>query len=167
MTDSCCCPPEAGNSTCDLTHPVQELPVQTTCPACGQAGKPIPLETVKAQLAVILRSTRKVEYLFCKTQSCRVIYFSADGIQTYEVNHIREQVYQKEPENAEVFVCYCFEHRVGEIAAATPERRAAILDDIKTGIQSGQCACDLRNPQGSCCLGNVRSLLKRLEEESS
>jgi hypothetical protein len=37
------------------------------------------------------------------------------------------------------------------------------VDDIDTGINTGQCACDLRNPQGSCCLGNVRGLIKRLQ----
>ena len=42
--------------------------------------------------------------------------------------------------------------------------RAALIDDIDAGIQAGQCACDLRNPQGSCCLGNVRGLVKRLEQ---
>jgi hypothetical protein len=35
----------------------------------------------------------------------------------------------------------------------------AIVDDIKAGIKAGQCACDLRNPQGTCCLGNVRAWL--------
>ena len=39
----------------------------------------------------------------------------------------------------------------------------AIVDDINTGINAGQCACDLRNPQGSCCLGNVRGLIKRID----
>ncbi len=42
-------------------------------------------------------------------------------------------------------------------------QRAAIVDDINAGIQAGQCACDLRNPQGSCCLGNVREAIKQLD----
>jgi hypothetical protein len=40
------------------------------------------------------------------------------------------------------------------------------VDDINTGISAEQCACDLRNPQGSCCLGNVRGLIKRLEKSA-
>lgn len=50
---------------------------------------------------------------------------------------------------------------VGEIRVASTEERVAILGDINTGIQADQCACDLRNPQGSCCLGNVRRLIRR------
>jgi hypothetical protein len=49
---------------------------------------------------------------------------------------------------------------VGDIRAASLGARTAIVDDINTGISAGQCACDLRNPQGSCCLGNVRGLIK-------
>ena len=47
-------------------------------------------------------------------------------------------------------------------ACPSPELRKAIIDDISTGINAGQCACDLRNPQGSCCLGNVRGLSERV-----
>jgi hypothetical protein len=52
---------------------------------------------------------------------------------------------------------------VGDLGAASSEGRIAIVDDINTGINAGQCACDVRNPQGSCCLGNVRGMIKRLE----
>jgi hypothetical protein len=72
-------------------------------------------------------------------------------------------VYQKGPETQDVPVCYCFHHTVGDLRAASPQQRTAIREDINTGINAGQCACDLRNPQGSCCLGNVRALIKQLE----
>jgi hypothetical protein len=58
---------------------------------------------------------------------------------------------------------YCFRHTVGDVRAASPATRAAIVDDINAGIKAGQCACDLRNPQGSCCLGNVRGLIEQAE----
>jgi hypothetical protein len=92
------------------------------------------------------------------------VYFSADGEQTFTVDQVRERVYQKEPEAEDVFVCYCFGHKVGDLRTASPDDRSAIVEDINTGINAGQCACDLRNPQGSCCLGNVRNMIKRLEK---
>ena len=119
--------------------------------------------TVKALLSVSLREVRDVAYLFCRTPICPIVYFSPDGEQTFTVEHVRERVYQKAPDADDVWVCYCFRHTAGEVRAASPERRAAIVDDINTGINAGQCACDLRNPQGSCCLGNVRGLVKKLE----
>jgi hypothetical protein len=140
--------------------------VINACPVCGEKGKPVQGQTVKALLSVSLREVQSVEYLFCKTQTCPVVYFSPEGEQTFTAEQVRERVYQKEPDAEKVFVCYCFRHTVGDIRAASPETRAALVDDINTGINSEQCACDLRNPQGSCCLGNVRGLIKRLEKSA-
>lgn len=165
MIDSCGCPSEAGNEVCELPNENLQRPVRATdvCPVCGGRGKAVGGQTVKALLSVSLREAQDVEYLFCKTPTCPVVYFSPDGKQTFRVEQVREQVYQKEPESDDVFVCYCFRHKVGELRTASSESRMAILSDINTGINAGQCACDLRNPQGSCCLGNVRRLIKRME----
>ena len=163
--DSCCCPPEAGNAVCEFPAQNYQRPPRATnaCPACGEIGKPVQGQTVKALVSVSLREVQGAEYLFCKTQTCPVVYFSPDGEQTITVEQIRERVYQKEPDAEEVFVCYCFRYTVGDVRAAASEARAAIVDDINMGIDAEQCACDLRNPQGSCCLGNVRGLVKKLE----
>jgi len=107
-----------------------------------------------------------MKYRFCQTQTCPVVYYSADGEQIFTVEEIRERVYQKEPEAERVLVCYCFGHTVGELRAASSKGRIVIMEDINIGINSGQCACDLRNPQGSCCLGNVRNMIKQLEKHS-
>ncbi len=165
MTETCYCPPEAGNAVCEFPAQGFRRPPRApnTCPQCGQTAKPVQGQTVKALLAVTLREAHDREYFFCRTKTCPVVYFSPDGGQTFTLDHVRERVYQKEPEADEVWVCYCFRHAVGELRAASPEARAAIVEDINAGINAGQCACDLRNPQGSCCLGNVRGLANRWE----
>ncbi len=165
MTESCCCPPEAGNAVCDLpAQDFQRLPrALNACPECGKIGKPVGKQTIKALLSVSLRSVQDTKYLFCRTQTCPVVYFSTNGEQTFTIEQVRERVYQKEPEAQDLLICYCFRHTVGDLRAASPEGRTVIVDEINTGINTGQCACDLRNPQGSCCLGNVRSMIKRLE----
>jgi hypothetical protein len=162
MSETCGCPPEAGSAVCGLPTPIVQRPSHSAdlCPECGQKGKPVQGQTVKGILSVSLREVREVEYLFCPTRTCPVVYFSPDGAQTFTTTQVRERVYQKEPEGVEVSICYCFRHTVGEVRAASPERRAAILDNINAGIRAGECACDLRNPQGSCCLGNVRRLIQ-------
>lgn len=165
MTESCYCPPEAGNAACDL--PTQDFPqpqrAVNACPECGTTGKPIEGQTIKALLSVSLRQVQNLKYLFCQTQTCPVVYFSANSEQTFTIAEVRERVYQKEPEADEVLICYCFDHTIGAVRTASSKDRITVVDDIKTGINAGQCACDLRNPQGSCCLGNVRGLIKHLE----
>ncbi len=160
MAEMCHCPPEAGNIACELRVQAN-LPPLVACPECCQAGKKVQGQTVKALLSISLRTVRDTDYLFCLAQACPVVFFSADGAQAYSVEEVRERVYQKEPDADGVFVCYCFRYTVGEVWAASTEERAQIVADINGGIQAGQCACDLRNPQGSCCLGNVRGLIKQ------
>ena len=77
-----------------------------------------------------------------------------------------ERVYQKHPDDDDVLVCYCFRHTVGSIRAELlATGTSAVVDAVTTGIQAGQCACDIRNPQGTCCLGNVVALVTRLRDE--
>jgi hypothetical protein len=174
MTDFCCCPPEAGNAVCELpaqnydSDALSQHPPRGThaCPVCSMRGKPVQGQTVKSLLSVSLRELHEVKYLFCKTRTCPVVYFSPDSEQVFTVEQVRERVYQKEPDNNAVFACYCFRHSVGDIRAASPETRMSILDDINTGIHTGQCACDLRNPQGSCCLGNVHGLFNLIAAQA-
>ncbi|MCC6192545.1 MAG: hypothetical protein IT318_26260 [Anaerolineales bacterium] len=128
-----------------------------TCPCCGERGKPVQGQTVKSLLAISLRTVRDVQYHFCRRRDCPVVYFSDDGQQQFVTSDIRELVYQKEPDTDQVQVCYCFGYRAGALRAASAAERDSIIADINAGIQASQCACDLRNPQGSCCLGNVRA----------
>lgn len=165
MTDVCRCPPEAGAAVCALPgSQTQGHPAHVSaCPTCKQAGKTVQVQTVKALLAVSLRDIRSAGYLFCRTHSCPVVYFASDGTHAFTTTQIRERVYQKEPEASDVPVCYCFRHTTGAVCEAGEADRAAIVADITAGIQAGQCACEVRNPQGSCCLGNVRRLIKHPE----
>lgn len=160
MADPCTCPPEAGNQVCEIRLAMMQVPgASGVCAICGQAGKRVEGQTVKALLAVSLRAAQPTEYHFCRTATCPVVYFAGDSTQTFTVDQVRERVYQKEPGVADVWVCYCFRHTVE--AVQTARDPAGIVADITLGIQAGQCACDLRNPQGSCCLGNVRALIQQ------
>src|SRR5512136_2252124 len=100
MTESCCCPPEAGNAVCDLPAQGFQRPTRAAnaCPECGQTGKSVQGQTVKALLSVTLREVQDVDYRFCRTQTCPVVYFSSGGEQTFTVEQVRERVYQKEPD---------------------------------------------------------------------
>ncbi len=125
---------------------------QAICPTCKQAGKSAETLTLKALLAVPLTELRAVEYHFCPTADCSTVYFCADGSQCFSETQLRERVYQKHPDDPSVFVCYCFRHTVENIK----QEPKAVVAVVTQGIKAGLCACDIRNPQGTCCLGNVR-----------
>jgi len=137
------------------------------CPACRQTGKHVDLPTLKALLAVPLTELRHPEYRFCPTPDCPVVYFSVDGTQCFGETEMRERVYQKHPPDDEVFVCYCFRHTIGSIKAElVATRQSTVIEAVTAGIRASQCACDIRNPQGNCCLGNIRAALQRLQSEA-
>lgn len=123
-------------------------------------------QTVKAMLAISLATLRPTGYRFCRTPNCSVVYFSNDGQQTFAEAELREKVYQKHPNDDNVFVCYCFRYTIGIIQAELNKSGAGTVSDaIQAGIQAEQCACDIRNPQGVCCLGNVHTLIAQCAAE--
>jgi hypothetical protein len=134
------------------------------CTVTGTKGKKVDSATVKSMLSKSLREVQEVSYYFCAELDCDVVYFSEDSQQTFRINDIRERVYQKEPDNPDVLICYCFYHTPGKIKRELDATGTThVVNNITQGIQVGQCACDWRNPQGDCCLGNVKRLLKRWE----
>ncbi len=69
-------------------------------------------------------------------------------------------VFQKGAEGARM-VCYCLaisEDQVrGEVEAAGA---SASVERIERLVQRHRCACELRNPQGACCLGNIAAVVR-------
>lgn len=124
-------------------------------------------ETMRGLLAVSLRRIDpEATYRFCATETCAVVYY-ADDVAFLEAD-LRERVHQKAPHEADVPVCYCFNHSPGSIRAELlAQGRSTVIEDVTSGIQAGQCACDIRNPQGTCCLGNVRRVMAWLQEEQT
>lgn len=155
--------PEAGAATCGLAAAPRDGP----CPSCGEPGKPVDLLTVKAMLAVPLTQLRATQYRFCKTPDCPTVYYGTDADHRIDEGLLRERVHQKHPEDDSVFVCYCFRHTPGSIKAEFSRTgRSTVVASITAGIQAGQCACEVRNPQGSCCLGNVRAAVGRAGKQA-
>ena len=131
---------------------------QTDCPQCSQRGSAVDTVTVKALLKRSLIDITAPAYRFCPTTACPVVYFAVATPQVFIVEDLREVVYQKAPTDPSTLVCYCFRHTVDAIDDAVQQQQGQqVIAAITTGIKAGACACDLRNPQGRCCLGNVRA----------
>jgi hypothetical protein len=100
-------------------------------------------------------------FLFCASPDCDVVYFHPGG-RELRGGDLRIPVVQKGAQGAPL--CYCFGFTQ---AMVEEELRAcgdcAIVQRIAAEVKAGNCACEVRNPQGSCCLGNVASVVKRLK----
>lgn len=153
-------------TTDSICHTQPKKQTTEMCPVCGHKGKSVAGQTVKALLNDDLRAVRNTPYYFCRTAMCAVVYFNEDGMQTFTESQIRVPVYQKSPDTAEVPLCYCFGYRLGDVREEVEHNgQSTIVMAITVGTQAGQCACDIRNPQGDCCLGNVRAVIKQTQRQ--
>ena len=132
-----------------------------TCPTNGALGKRVDTQIVKAMLSLPLNILGVGNYRFCTDPDCPTVYYSEDGQQVFVEDDLRERIYQKHVNEKESTICYCFNHTVGSISSEITESgKTTAVEEITAGIKAGQCACDIRNPQGDCCLGNVRAFVK-------
>ncbi|MDE2142146.1 MAG: (2Fe-2S)-binding protein [Elusimicrobia bacterium] len=136
------------------------------CPGCGTVGHPIGAITLQNHLP----SERQADFgprgSFCAAPACDVVYFNPGG-KTIKRGQTVRPVTVKE-QGGEVPVCYCFEFRRGDLRRDLEENGATgIPDEIKKGIKDGRCDCERKNPQGTCCLGNVAAAVKLIQQETA
>ncbi len=136
------------------------------CPSCGSAGTAVDLLTVKAMLRPsTLARLNPGSYRFCPSAVCSIVYFSTDSC--LEIADVAVRVFQKEPPGART-VCYCFSITESDIAAdlhATGQTSA--VDRVSGFVRADRCACEIKNPQGRCCLGNLAGVIRSLEGSRS
>lgn len=135
---------------------------EVTCPECGRTGRKVGRITLKALLRpAVLERLAADEHRFCATASCDVVYFG--GADVFRREDVGIAVFHKQAEGGRT-VCYCLavsEDTIRSEVEATG--RSASAERIKALVQAERCACEIRNPQGTCCLGNVTAVAKSAE----
>lgn len=134
------------------------------CPKCGQPGKLVETKTLKHMVQPRhFERVNRPGFRFCRSADCDVVYFHPDG-ECFHKSDVRVRVGLKETADP-VPLCYCFGFTE---AMAVEEIRATgkctIPQRITAEVKAGNCACEIRNPQGSCCLGNVTAAVKKALE---
>jgi hypothetical protein len=105
-----------------------------------------------------LERLASVPYRFCPTPACEVVYFGPASIFMRE--DVRVPVFQKE-RAAERTVCNCFDVSESDLRREGAEGTGSTASERITAlVKADRCACEVRNPQGSCCLGNVTSVVQ-------
>ena len=118
-------------------------------------------ETVEALIKPEFRDTVNGRaYAFCETPTCPVVYYTADGSQVLKTK-LRVRVGLKETQDP-IPVCYCFnvtERMIHEEIERTGKSTASTR--IGAEVKAGNCRCEVENPSGRCCLGEVMQAEKR------
>ncbi len=90
--------------------------------------------------------------LFISTMSNRCICIKED---------VRVRVGIKETEDP-IPVCYCFGWTREKIFNQIKEQGfSTAIQEISAKVKAGECACEINNPSGRCCLGEVNKVVKK------
>jgi hypothetical protein len=100
---------------------------------------------------------------FCPSASGPIVYFAQS--EAFSVDAIAVPVFQKQA-GVDRTVCYCFQigeadlrREIQETGGSTASKR------VSAHVAAGRCACEIKNPQGSCCLGNLSSIVTAIVAE--
>jgi hypothetical protein len=104
-------------------------------------------------------------YFFDRTPDCDVVYFSNDANSYFTKKELKVRVGLKETAPP-IPICYCFGHTLEsareEIARAGG---TTIPGQIEAEVRAGNCRCEVRNPSGGCCLGEVNRVVVEIQNE--
>lgn len=141
----------------------QQMSPQKTavCPQCNTPGAEVKPRTIKHWLLTdLVPSLPAIPFYFCKTKNCPVVYFSEDG----SIQHTKEKVrYPIGIKNGSRHstICYCFGVTEEMILKEIQETgKSSFSTWIAKEIKEGNCACDVCNPKGSCCLAEIKNTEK-------
>lgn len=130
------------------------------CPVCHEQAKGVLAKTVEHLLTDEAKKelTRFDGFYYCKTPTCEGVYFRDKEILTQK--DLSVVVGLKEGASPAT-VCYCFEWSKEKIREELVEKGETVaLKDIKAKMENPGCSCEIHNPSGGCCLGDVSKAIK-------
>lgn len=135
----------------------------SSCPACRVKGRLVATRTVKNLVREHTRVAAASTYYFCRTPECSVVYFSDEG--KFQKSDIKVRVGIKEQEDP-IPLCYCFDYTRADISGDLSLRgQTNIPALVKAEVQRGFCACDVKNPSGACCLGDLTRAIQQIRND--
>ena len=155
-----CCGVERSGESCATVS--SDKNAATRCLDCGVEGRPIERQTMLHHLKnEHLDRVNGEAYRFCPDPNCAVVYYSESGIR-FTVDDLRDLVSAKTTGDKRP-ICYCFGFTEGDARKQIAcDGTSTIPTQISQLIKAGMCACEVRNPAGVCCLGEVNGTVKRL-----
>ena len=139
----------------------ENAPPVMKCPGNAARSKRVDLLTVRSLVRKLPLGTRLTAYYFCEAPDCDVVYFPLHPDQpTFHRADLLVRVGPKETEDP-IPVCYCFGFTRKDIRdEITQTGRSTVAARVKAEVQAGNCACEVKNPSGKCCLGTITRIAR-------
>jgi len=136
-----------------------------SCPECGSHSKQVDILTVKSLVRHLPFGMATAQYYFCEADACPVVYFPSNSqAPTFQQRDLLVRVGVKEKHDP-IPICYCFGvTRRDIIEDVQPTGQSTIAGRIKAEVKAGNCACEVKNPSGKCCLGHVTRAVQEAQK---
>ena len=143
-------------SDCCSVRDTLAAPAVAACPANGARSKQVDMLTVKSLVRQLPLGMPNSQYYFCEAQECDVVYFTLDSqAPIFRRGDLLVRVGAKTNTDP-ILVCYCFGFSRKDIEGEIAETgRATVAERISAEVKAGNCACEVKNPSGKCCLGDI------------
>ena len=130
----------------------------------GQTCKPVGRLTLESLLRAEAKASMKTQpYYFCDAPDCDTVYVSALGDHLITKDQFNVRVGIKETEDP-IPLCYCFAFDRKAVREDIRSKSATDIPRIITErVKAGECRCEVTNPSGTCCLGNVYRSVKQAQ----
>ncbi|HXH69297.1 MAG TPA: hypothetical protein VNI60_03010 [Pyrinomonadaceae bacterium] len=135
---------------------------QNACGGCNKTGRGVARQTVVHHVkSEKLLCVENEEYKFCPSQNCPVVYYSSAG-RVFTVEDVRELITTKASGDARP-LCYCFGFTEGDVRKEIAQKgKSSVPVQVSQFIKEKLCVCEIRNPAGVCCLGEINRTVKNL-----
>jgi hypothetical protein len=111
------------------------------CPRCGSRGHEVSARTIRHHIRQPwLWQATGGRYFHCGNADCDWVYWGEDGA-AIPRSSLREDASRDD------LLCYCFGVTRGDLSADP-----AVREFLVSQTREKQCACEVRNPAGRCCL---------------
>ena len=149
---SCCSTPSSSEEKTSESCCSSAAPRKAPCPSCGHESLAVETLTLLHQLKSPLnRQLPSGKFYFCASTDCDVVYFNQDGKQYHRAD-LRQEVGQKSTASGRL-LCYCFDVHADRVHEELEQTgKSATKEFVVEMTKTKQCACDIRNPSGQCCL---------------
>ncbi len=135
------------------------------CQRCGEKGSRVLRETMESLLKPdSLEHLFDEPYYFDRTPDCDVVYFSNEARSYFHKDELKVRVGLKETKSP-ILLCYCFGHTAESVREEiVTTGRSTVAERVTAEVQTGNCACEAKNPSGRCCLGDVNRAIAQIQE---
>jgi hypothetical protein len=146
---------------CAVNAKTGTAPAVMACPVSGARSKQVDMLTVRSLIRQLPLGMPNTEYYFCEAADCDVVYFPFNSqAPLFRRADLLVRVGSKETQEP-IPVCYCFGFTRKDIQKEITETGdSTVANRVSAEVKAGTCACEVKNPSGKCCLGDVTRIVK-------